>query len=358
MGWAGKSLIELDSGGPADRVAWADIAKALSIILLVVWSMYGLSTYIDQMLILARMPMFFFVSGLFAHRVVTRSDARDFFRNKIGNLVYLYVLWSIVWFLSTEVVAYLWWGRPIGANILPLMWDPIIEMWFFYGLAIAFAVAFLARGVPVWIVFAAAMIAYTGVVTTGDWLNIPFLEKVIRLFPYFWLGLVLRPMVWRLVDAHWRLWPAFMAAFLGLAYWVMQSPWQQFGPLTFAITSLAIAAFLGLSAQMGRFEWSWMLKLIGGSTLYIYATHYISIFYLDRLFGVMGTPPYERVLMIPIILFAGVVFGRWCARRHGFHWLFTAPWMPHRPPAKVDLPPAAGPAARIGQQPRPERREA
>ena len=358
MDWAGRSLRELDPGGPADRVAWADIAKAFSIILLVVWSMYGLSAYIDQMLILARMPMFFFVSGLFAHRVIARSDAGEFFRDKIGNLLYLYVVWSVLWFLSTQLVAYLWWGRPIGTSILPMMWDPIIEMWFFYGLAIAFTLAFLCRSVPVWIVFAASMIAYVGVVTTGDWLAIPFVEKVVRLFPYFWLGLVLRPTVWRLVDAYWRTWPVFMAVFLGLSYWVMQSPWQQFGPLTFAITSIAICAFLGLSAHAGRFESSWVLKLIGGSTLYIYATHYISIFYLDRLFGVLGTPPYERALMIPLVLVAGVFFGRWCARTPGFHWLFTAPWVPRKPPVRVDRPALSETAVKIGPERLRERRGA
>lgn len=335
MEWAGRSLRELDPGGPADRVAWADIAKAFSIILLVIWSMYGLSAYIDQMLILARMPMFFFVSGLFAHRVIVRSDAREFFRNKIGNLVYLYVIWSILWFLSTQVVAYLWWGREMEVSILPMMWDPIIEMWFFYGLAIAFAVAFLCRDMPVWIVLAAALIAYVGVVLTGDWLNIPFSEKVIRLFPYFWLGLVMRPMVWRLVDAHWRTWPAFMALFLGLSYWVMRSPWQQFGPLTFVITSIAIFAFLGLSAHAGRFEWSWVLKLIGGSTLYIYATHHIAIFYLDRLHGIIGTPNEEHILMVPLVLIFGTLFGRWCARRDGYRWLFSAPWVPYKLPVAV-----------------------
>ena len=347
MHWTGRSLIELDSRGAGDRVAWADIAKAFSIILLVVWSMYGLSLYGDQMLILARMPMFFFVSGLFAHRVIARSDALPFFRDKIGNLVYLYVIWAIFWYLSTEVVAYLWWGRPIEAHLLPMMWNPIIEMWFFYGLALAFAIAWLCRRLPVWMVFAASMVAYVLVVAQGDWLAIPFLEKVIRLFPYFWLGLVLRPMVWRLVDAHWRLWPAFMAAFLGLAYWVMQSPWQQFGPLTFVVTAIGIAALLGLAAHVSRFEWSWILRLVGGSTLYIYATQHISIFYLERILGMFGDVPYERVIIVPIVVVVGVVFGRGTARIPSLRWLFTAPWAPYKAPAKVAAPTAA--PARMGQ---------
>jgi uncharacterized membrane protein YcfT len=279
------------------------------------------------MFILARMPMFFFVSGLFAHRVITRSEPLAFLRDKVGNLLYLYVIWAILWYLSTEVVAYFWWGRPIDVSISGMIWNPIIEMWFFYGLAIAFAVAYLCRRLPVSIVFVASMVAYMIVVAKGDWLAIPFAEKVIRLFPYFWLGLVLRPMVWRLVDTYWRLWPAFLAAFVGLSYWIMASPWQQSGLLTFVVTLIGIAALLGLSAQTSRFEWSWVLKLIGGSTLYIYATQHITIFYLDRLHGIIGTPNEEHILMLPVVLILGTLFGRWCARRDGFRWLFAAPWV-------------------------------
>ncbi|PZQ50398.1 MAG: hypothetical protein DI556_07535 [Rhodovulum sulfidophilum] len=347
ISWAGKSLMDLDTGGAAERVAWADIAKAFSIILLVIWSMYGLSVYIDQMLILARMPMFFFVSGLFAHRVITRSEPLGFFRDKVGNLLYLYAIWAIFWYLSTEVVAYLWWGRPIEAEISTMVWDPIVEMWFFYGLAIAFAVAFLCRRLPVWAVFAVSMLAYLVVVARGDWLAIPFIEKVIRLFPYFWLGLVLRPIVWRTVDAHWRLWPLFAAAFLGLSYWLMDSPWQRFGPLTFAVTAIGIAALLGLAARTARFDWAWILKLVGGSTLYIYATQHITIFYLERVFGMIGPLPFEKLIMVPIVLVVGTLFGRWCARREGFRLLFSAPWAPYKPPSAISRPaPASAAGAR------------
>lgn len=354
MEWAGKSLMELDSSNAGARVSWADIAKAFSIILLVIWSLYGLSLYFDQMFILARMPMFFFVSGLFAHRVITRSEPLAFVRDKVGNLLYLYALWTLIWFASTELVAWLWWGREIEARPFAMLWSPVIEMWFFYGLALTFGIAYLCRRLPVWAVFASAMVLYFTAVATGDWLAIPFVEKVVRLFPYFWLGLVLRPLVWQLVEVHWRLWPLAGAAFLALAYWVMDSPWQRFGPLTFAISAIGIFALLSLAAQVSQFEWSWILKLIGGSTLYIYATQHITIFYLDRLFGVTGALPYEKIVMLPIIVLLGTLFGRWCAGRAGFRWLFAAPWSPRKAPAAVAVPVVVVPTAQAGAR----RREA
>ena len=65
-----------------DRVAWADIAKAFSMILLVAYTLFDHRVYINEMLIFLRMPLFFFVSGLFGYRVVTatslpRADARQ-----------------------------------------------------------------------------------------------------------------------------------------------------------------------------------------------------------------------------------------------------------------------------------------
>lgn len=329
------TLMDLDSAAP-ERVAWADIAKALSIILLVVWTVYGTSLYFNQMLILARMPTFFFVSGLFAHRIVTRADFRTFARVKLGNLLYLYILWATILFLSTDLVANLWWDREMTPmRQLTLLWDPIIEMWFFYGLAIAFCLAWLCRSLPVWLVFTAAMLAYLYCVATGNWLAIPFAEKVIRLFPYFWLGLALRPLVWRLVETYWRLWPLLTVSYLALAYAVMDSPWQTFGPLTFAITLLGIAALLSLSAQLSRFEWSWVLKRIGGATLYIYATVHITIFYMDRLYGMteMRSPAGDFITIAVVVIF-GTTAGPWCARRPGLGWLFKAPWLQTPPRAQ------------------------
>lgn len=326
-----KSLMELD-GGKADRVAWADIAKALSIILLVIWTLYGSQIYFNQMLILARMPLFFFVSGLFAHRVITRSDIGTFLREKVGNLLYLYVIWAVFLFLSTELVAHFWWGAELDApRQLEILWNPVVDMWFLYGLSVAFLLAFLCRNLPIWIVFTALLAAYFVAVATGDWLYLPVFEKIVRLLPYFWLGLVLRPTVWRLVDQHWRLWPLFVAAYFALSFAVFNSPWQTFGPLTFLITVTGIAALLLFSAQLSRFHASWVLGVIGASTLYIYVTYHITIFYMDRLYGLLewrfeGTTLITGVAVIVL----GTMLGRWSRHRGLLDWAFRAPWISPR----------------------------
>ena len=88
-----------------DRVAWADIAKAFSMILLVAYTLVGDHLYLNEMLIFVRMPLFFFVSGLFGYRVVTATSFRELMRDKVTNFIYLYVLWEFILYLTTKVVS-------------------------------------------------------------------------------------------------------------------------------------------------------------------------------------------------------------------------------------------------------------
>jgi uncharacterized membrane protein YcfT len=316
----------------------------VSIILLVLWSLQGTQIYFNEMLILARMPLFFFVSGLFAWRVVTRTSPEGFVKEKIGNLLYLYVLWATLLFVSVDLVAWVWWGRemePLGQ--ITLLWQPLVGMWFLYGLAIAFAVAFLCRGLPIALVTALALGAYAYVVATGDWYRIPVFEKVVRYFPYFWLGLVFRPLVFRLVERHWRLWPIPVVLYLGATYLVFGSTWANSPVLSFAITATGIAGLVMLSAQLSRLPWvAAPLAIVGASTLYIYVTHHIAIFYLDRavrFFDLdLGT---LTVPALAIVVIGGTVFGRWAARTQGFEWLFRAPWIEARPRGRTGAAAAA-----------------
>ena len=119
MQWWRVSLRDLgrsgDARGGGFRVDWADTAKAVSIVLLVFWTLEGTSLHVNRMLNLARMPLFFFVSGLFAWRVVTRTDFGTFARDKVGNLVYLYLLWATL--LSPRHISSL--GRGGGGRSIP-----------------------------------------------------------------------------------------------------------------------------------------------------------------------------------------------------------------------------------------------
>lgn len=75
-------------------------------ILLVAYTLHGDDVYIYEMLIFVRMPLFFFVSGLFSYRLVTAMSFRTLIRDKVSNFIYLYVLWEVILYLVIRVVSH------------------------------------------------------------------------------------------------------------------------------------------------------------------------------------------------------------------------------------------------------------
>ncbi len=328
MSWARVSLTDLDRRDRG-RVAWADIAKAISIILLVLWTTVGDAIYANELLILVRMPLFFFVSGLFAYRAVVETDLAGFLRDRVGNLVYLFALWTWLLFLTTRAVWHLLFATTIEPiRQLEIFWDPPLTIWFLYALAMAFGIARLARGLPAALVLGLALAAYSVAVFVGDWRDMGFAERLVRLFPFFWLGLIVRPMVARMVEAGWPLWPVAGAAFFGLAHLVFDAPPGAVGPLTFVITLVGIVWLLLLGHRLADFRWSRPLAIVGASTLYIYVTQRIVLFYLDKGFEQVGlTSPAWGLAQAAVIVATGTLVGRWAVRTPATAWLFQAPWI-------------------------------
>ena len=337
MSWTRATLCDLDRGGRG-REAWADIAKALSIILLVLWTTVGPAVYANDLLILARMPLFFFVSGLFAFRVVVRADALSFRRDRVGNLVYLYALWTALLFLSTRGVWHVLFDAPLPYwRQLQLFWDPPLTIWFLYALAIAFVLARLLRGLPIWLVTLGVVAAYSAAVWTGDWRDMGFGERLVRLFPFFWLGLASRPLVERFVEAAHRLWPIALAGFFLAAALVLDGPLGAVGPVTLAVSLLGVAALLLLARRLADFRASAPLAIVGASTLYVYVLQRIILFYLDQGFGALGLAGVGAGVTKAVIIVAlATVAGRFAAAWPPTAWLFEAPWI--RRPTSVAAP--------------------
>jgi hypothetical protein len=103
--WSRATLLDLQESMALSQVSWAGTAKAISIIPLVFWTNVGDRLYLNEMLIFVRMPLFFFIFGFFAYRVVPRPGLATFLRNKIGNLLYLHALWIGLLVLGTGLVA-------------------------------------------------------------------------------------------------------------------------------------------------------------------------------------------------------------------------------------------------------------
>lgn len=319
-----------------ERVAWADIAKAFSMILLVAYTLYGDRIHVNELLTYLRMPLFFFVSGLFGYRVVTATSFRELMRDKVTNFVYLYVLWELMRFVFLIVVSNITRGYPEldFGQYLTMLWDPVFNIWFLYALALAFLIAWCVRKAPAFAVLAVALVLYAASFWINDFSDRPFLEQLVRLFPFFWMGLMGRPLVFALVEARWKLWPLVLAAFFAAAYASFGTIWSHIGLVTVAISLTGILGFLFLARHVSTVEtFAAPLRYIGASTLYVYVLHKILIFYTELFLDKTGLHfAGEELVQLALVVPLAAFVGRMLDAQPGLGWLFTAPWVEKRRP--------------------------
>jgi uncharacterized membrane protein YcfT len=192
--------------GEARRLDWVDVAKGISIILVVMMhSAYGVGEetggagYLHYVIGWAtpfRMPEFFLISGLFLSSVIARDWLR-YADRRVVHYLYFYALWAV---LQIAFKVGLGTGDPMGAlrDMALAIVEPYGVLWFIYMLA-AFSLAtkllFELRA-PHWAVLAIGAVGQMVPVATGSTLVDYFCEY----FVYFYGGYALAPHIFRIVD--------------------------------------------------------------------------------------------------------------------------------------------------------------
>ena len=308
------------------RQSWADIAKAFSIILLVSWHAEGFHWIFSYL----RMPLFFLVSGFFAYSAMFKQPARAFFVNKVGNMLYLYVVWSLI----VTVFLYIYADRGRVAyhfeNLAHIFWIPLPTLWFIYALACAFVLARLLRQLPFVPVLVASLLAYA-LVDIDISGNVGFIDKFAKLFPFFWIGFKAREAVSALVTIVSSWFPLLFLVYFPLGYLGLSVPDTVFGYYFFVTGLIGIFAVLGLAKALESYRFSNFLAAIGGATVYIYLMHRPALYYFE---GVLKKLNIDFVgigiLKVTIIVLACFYVGKWMKKTRGLHHLLSAPWVPEK----------------------------
>lgn len=145
---------------PAGRAAWVDVAKGLSIalvvahhVVLLLASQHGAPAGLVELsraLGTVRMPVFFLASGLFAGTALA-GPWRRLLHRRVALFAWLYLVWCLVRYLVFGLLAHgvdvASWRSP--ATLLPQLWLPSSALWFIFALALFSVVAKALRPVPV-----------------------------------------------------------------------------------------------------------------------------------------------------------------------------------------------------------------
>lgn len=266
----------------ADRLAWPDVARGLTVLMVVamhimylqiapmMWSSVGRQVHqpiIDASTVV-RMPLFFVISGFLSASALRRSW-RSGFSGRIAPRYYLYVVWLAI---TTLVV---WWSAVSRGGALdvwdyfvPQLWLPGGILWYIWALAAYFAVARATRAVPVWLVLllAAAGSVTSELVDVGAW------GGIISGFLPFAAGIRLAPQVRALTERVDPWWGALLAAVTVVL--VTLEPVLPFPPVAEIVTSgLCVAAVLILLPRTAGWAGWRPVRHVGRHTLAIFAMH-------------------------------------------------------------------------------------
>jgi uncharacterized membrane protein YcfT len=333
------------------RNGWADIAKGICIVLVVLWHVimkhylqidWHLSlpipgawgTFGNELLPL-RMPVFFTISGMFAANAAMRPWS-VVARSRIAKFYYLYVVWFTVHTLVLSLVPGF---DTLNANsvldVLEQLTITPTNLWYLIALAWYFVFAKLTRTWPVYVVLGAAFIL--SAIGSAGWLASPGNRgQMYQNLLFFVAGLRLKPLVEKLAkEATLRMLVLGAVGYLGvMAVIQVLGAKQWFG--VWPVAS-GVAVLIGVAAAAQLQRWRWLavrLESLGQNTLPIYVMHMplLALFHLAFLHAFSGLGPGPQLVLAVILppLLTGLLVALCLYLHKGLRaahagWLFELP---------------------------------
>lgn len=330
------------------RAVWADVAKGVCILLVVLWHTVNKSylriewtsagpfpalwgVFGDALMTL-RMPLFFAISGMFALSA-HRRPWREVVRSRVAKFLYLYLAWMIVhtavfWFTPEfDTLS----ARGVGEFAEQFLVTPP-NLWYLYALALYFTAAKLLTRIPVPVVLGAA--ALLAVVTAAGAFDTPGNRgSLLQNFVFFLLGLHLRPWAERLAETTtWRragavglLYATALAAMLVLSAQRVPTVWTLVSLLAL-VSGLSVTPLLGRVALIGE-----GLAWLGRRTLPIYVIHMPLLALLHTgVSPLLGPSPLVVAALYPALATTALVAACLLADRVLPPWLTDLPARRHQ----------------------------
>lgn len=243
-----------------------------------------------------RMPLLFFLSGMLVSRSLAKG--RDaYFRGKIANILYPYVLWTFVLIGASALFSTVitWWAVP---PIWSVVTAPIEHLWFLAYLLVFYPIAYVARKVnPLWVVLGATVLM--SVPVPGVW------GRLAELAVPFFLGIA----IVRYKDAFERITQktGLCAALLVTAVAVSLGDlygWLDVPPLSWALPILLAFFFgtIGVIKPVAGHKAFAPLRYVGRRSLIIYILHWPTMLYLIPLLVTAGVANAWTLFLIALVV--------------------------------------------------------
>ncbi|MGE3148327.1 MAG: acyltransferase family protein [Pseudorhodoplanes sp.] len=274
----------METNVPDRRVEWVDYARGICIILVVMmhatlgveaavgqegW-MHGVVAFFKPF----RIPTFFLVAGLFAHRVIDR-DWSIFFDKKVLRFAYFYILWLTITFafkLPGRIESE---GLLAGLKLyLVAFVDPFGSLWFIYLLPIFFLAVRWTRTLPVAAVWLFAAALEIAPIETG-WVVI---DEFAARFVYFYTGHIIASWIFGAANGlSFARALALIAAGGLLNFFCVQAGYADWPLVSLALGFAGAAAIVAASVLVAREHLLSFFGYCGRISLMIYLSFFLPV---------------------------------------------------------------------------------
>ena len=317
------------------RADWADFAKGLTIILVVMMhSTLGVELAAGETVVMGgvvdfarafRMPLFFAISGLFAATAITRGWLR-FADAKLIHFAYFYVLWSVLQIGVRLTLAGHGQHDVSWHQFLLIPIEPFGTIWFIYILPLFLLAAKLTRSLPSGLVILAAALISLFHTDTG-WI---VADASTKYFVFFIIGLHAGP--WLKELAAWAAGRPLGVAGLAILFSAVNLQVMSWGKVedpAFALVLglIGISAMVGISAVIGAHRLAAPIRYCGQNSLAIYVAFtfpMVAIRLVTTKTGIIENPELISAL-VTIGAVTGALAMAWCAKRTPLAFLFERP---------------------------------
>jgi len=253
----------------------------------------GLSN-LDFALYTTHMPAFFVIAGYYTERSLRSRSAPAYLASRFWDVVYPYVLWSILyWIIHLVMGRFTHINRPLAiGDVLNIWRDPIHVLWFLYALMAIQVVAIGLRRRPV--LFLAGSFAVLAAMTFSPYRPAAEIVAVIvRFCPFFavgyWLASRKAPLIAPALGSPLVL--TLLTGLFALGCWLARR-WEIEAPVglyTLPLSALGIALLMGLAQAISAFRpVARHLAWIGVSSMAIYLLHVVVLALAPRVLATLG----------------------------------------------------------------------